>query len=121
MVGYDQFGPNIRRYNYIVDRVTIDGKQKPQVTIKSEAFGWVTYENCYTKWTHVVPKKVEDFEWTTPACDKEDSETHKWHVTKWSDSRSRQVPGGGWAPGAYSALNNNVKAILNWVKTPKMS
>jgi hypothetical protein len=124
MVGFDQYGPNIRRFKMIIDVVKVDGKKKPRVTIKSEAFGWVTWENCYEKWRNIIPKKLDDFEWTAPAYDKDDEATHKWHVTKWSDCRSGQVPGGGWAPESFKKLNAHVKTILAFRKadhddTPK--
>jgi hypothetical protein len=114
MVGHDQYGPNIRRFSMIVDKVTINNKKKPRVTVKSEAFGWVTWENCYDKWLNIIPKKNDDSDWVAPAYDKEDTSTHKWHVTKWSDQRSGQVPGGGWAPGAFTTLNARVKTILEF-------
>ena len=116
MVGHDQCGPTIRRFNMMVDVLMINNKKKPRVTVKSEAFGWVTWENCYEKWLNIIPKKNGDSDWVAPNYDKEDPSTHKWHVTKWSDQHSGQVPGGGWAPGAFSTLNERVQTILAFRK-----
>ena len=102
----------IRRYHLPVESQTLAGaiiegeKDKIQnVTKESEAFGYVMYQNCFTKWSHVVPKKVEDQYWKPPEYDVNKEDTHKYHNTEWSDGRNGQMKGQGWAPQAYVAMN----------------
>ena len=111
MVGFEQYGPTVRRYKMPIAQVMINGSRKPIVTVKSEAFGRVMFANCRPKWMEVLPKKLEDDDWVIPAYSKDDAATHPYHNTLWSQSRSGQVKGGGWLPGAYTKLNEYIESI----------
>ena len=103
--GFMNFKPSIRHHRKMVDRMELpSGKKVAHVSTESEGFSWVVLENCHEKWTVIAPKQLEDPDWERPACDKRDETTWKCHTTKWSDGRSGQVKGGGWAPEACDAL-----------------
>ena len=81
------------------------------VTVSCEAFGLVLVQNCWDKWTHIVPQKAKDEKWPIPKWNKDDAETHKCHKTLWSDGRNGQKKGHGWTPDGYKALNDAMDAL----------
>lgn len=103
--GHDNFGPSIRNYKMAVDKRSVDGKDKVCVTIPSEAFGLLVFANCRTKWVAIFKFKQESPTADIPLFDEEDSNTHVYHTTLWSDSKSGQIKGGGWDSDAYLKLN----------------
>ena len=115
-VGLDHYGPTIRQYKMPIAQVMINGKRKPFVTVKSEAFGRVMFANCRPKWMIIIPLKLQDEDWVIPAYSKDDNSTHPYHNTEWSNSRSGQVKGGGWEPGAYVASNKYIESIKGFRK-----
>lgn len=105
---YTCYNPDIRWYQKMYEPITVKGDQYAAVSIQSESFGWLLYENCYEKWLHIVPQKAKDRKWKAPKYNKDDEDTHKYHLCKWSDCRTGQVKGGGWKPGAYTQFNKNL-------------
>jgi hypothetical protein len=115
-VGDDQFPLKIRKYHTMVDTRMIDQKEKPRVSAKGEAMLRVIYTNCHFRWELMAPEVAKDSDWKIPQYNKEDEETHNWWKTKWSDMHSGKVEGAGWKPGAYTAFNQHLKAILDFRK-----
>ena len=106
------FKEEIRHFRMPVQMMTIAGENPgAHVTKESEALGLIIVENCYEKWTHIVPEKAKDDEWVIPAFKKSDRSTHKYHKTKWSDGRTGQVKGCGWSPEAYNALHQSIISV----------
>ena len=50
---------DIRYYNLLTDTIDIAGKQKVLVTVSSEAFGLLMWENCREKWMAYAKFKAE--------------------------------------------------------------
>ena len=111
--GVQWFGPTIRPYYLPCDTLDIGGGQmKVYVTITSEAFGRLVFENCRDKW-------VEIFKWrdaqpsskkrTNPPTYKANKpETHKFKA-KWSDNNIGQTT--GWSKDAYERMKELMAEI----------
>ena len=118
--GFESFKPDIRYYRKIVDtKVLKSGEKVPHVTKESEAFAIVLYMNCMTKWSKIIPKKIQDPGWKIPPCDEKDKTTYEHNNTRWSDGRSGQVKGGGWAPEAHDELTKHIERIYAIRKNDK--
>ena len=48
-------------------------------------------------------------------------DTHIYHETRWSDGRSGQIRGGGWAHEAYDALSEAIIKIKEFRKADKVN
>lgn len=81
------------------------------LTVSCEAFGLVLVQNCWDKWTLIVPKKAADNKWPVPKWSKTDTDTHKYHKTLWSDGRNGQKKAQGWTPEGYQALNSAMEML----------
>ena len=104
--GTDDFGLTIRAYHLAVDKIEFkDGKMRQAVTVPTEAFAYLMYENCREKWEATLTYRDGNKKKTVPKYNKEDESTHVYHIGKWSDSKSGQVKGGGWHPDAFTAFN----------------
>jgi hypothetical protein len=111
-LGQEQCAPKIRHYfSPVTKRDYGNGIEMPTVTCIGEGFGLVVYDNCRTKWLAILPKKIANDNWKVPKWSKTDTSTHKYHVTRWSDSRNGQVKDGGWGPGAFAAMNEYIQFI----------
>lgn len=104
-VGVENYGPTVRYWKLPISSMEVDGVRKPLCPRQGEAMGMLLYHNCLPKWTHICPEKAKDWEWKAPDYVKDDPETHKYHITEWSDGKSGQVTGGGWKPDAYVQFN----------------
>ena len=106
------YGRGQKHVSYLVykptDSVKIGGVNVARVPMQSEAFGLLNYENGFPKWLTTVPLKAKDPSWTTPPYKKSDPHTYKYHCTKWSDSKSGQIKGGGWKKEAYAVYNERM-------------
>lgn len=117
VAGNNTYGKSIRYYSTPVDKVTlvvkgVKGKKRVvAVTIPSEAFGLLIFENCRDKWLAVMNLRKDDKKKEIPDFDKEDASTHKYHITKWSDGKTGQVTGGGWKAAAFTKFNQLMVAI----------
>ena len=119
--GYEHHGPSIRPYKMASQARRVNGVKKPipVVSKESEAFGLFLFENCRSKWMHIVPEKVKNKKFEIPKYSKEDNETHKCHKTEWSDKNSGQVKGAGWTPDAFDAFNGCITYIHQLRKADK--
>jgi hypothetical protein len=117
--GHDDFGPSTRYYKMSIDQIQLKDYEKERfftaVTVASEAFALLIYENCQKKWAAVyIYLRNNKKKKTAPKFKKDDKATHVYHTTKWSDSKTGQVKGGGWAPEAYDALNDYIKKMAKY-------
>ncbi len=118
-VGLECWGPNIRPFHLMTDKVEVEGdpsgKKKVLVTVTSEAFGLLLYANCREKW-------IAGFEWKAkqktkkpklPQYKKSDPSTHAFKA-KWSNSRTGSVTGGGWDKEAFKYFEAMKTKIGDW-------
>jgi hypothetical protein len=104
---------DIRFYRLLTDACEIAGKQKVLVTVASEAFGLLMWENCRNKWVNYFKLKDEDPTAQVPSGKHEDA---KLHQAKWSDGSSGQVKYGGWKDEAYGVFEELKKEVKEWRK-----
>lgn len=103
--------PDIRYYNLMTDKIDIAGQQKVLVTVSSEAFGLLMWENCHKKWVNYCKLKDRDPKAVIPSSNKDPS--YADHQALWSDGCAGQVKYGGWDVRAYvrfEELKKEVKA-----------
>ena len=106
---------NIRQYKLLTDTVEIAGKQKVLVTVASEAFGLLMWENCHDKWVNYFKLKDEHREKApVPTGKQPDADKHQ---AKWSDGNSGQVKYGGWKDEAYDFFEKLKKEVKDWCQT----
>jgi hypothetical protein len=103
----------------MLDLLEVLGKMVAYVSAESEGFGRVIYSNSYERWCIIIPEMAADSDWRMPKYSKSNTETHKWHKTKWTDPHSGKVEGAGWRPGAFTAFNTAVKDIVKFRKADK--
>jgi hypothetical protein len=116
--GKDIFTSDVRNYEMMVSTTDVFGleKKQPHISVKSEAFQWLVYENCEEKWGNICTEWFANREFKVPNFSKKNASTHPYNKTKWSDSHSGQISGGGWKPSAFIQLNLNQKLILEFRK-----
>jgi hypothetical protein len=105
---------DIRHYKLLTDTVEIAGKQKVLVTVASEAFGLLMWENCHDKWVNYFELKDKDGD-KAPVPTGKHPEAHK-HQAKWSDGNSGQVKYGGWKDEAYDFFEKLKGQLKEWRK-----
>ena len=113
--GVQWFGPTIRPYFLPSDLIDMpSGEKKVCVTITSEAYGLLVYENCRDKWLEIFkwrdlqPKSKKN---KPPTYTPSDPATHKFKA-KWSDSNIGQNT--GWNTDAYTrfaVIMEHIKAF----------
>jgi hypothetical protein len=105
---------DIRHYKLLTDTLEIAGKQKVLVTVASEAFGLLMWENCHDKWINYFEYKHKNGE-KAPVPNGKHPDAHK-HQAKWSDGNSGQVKYGGWKDDAYDFFEKLKQDIKEWRK-----
>jgi hypothetical protein len=112
VVGFQHYNPTTRYYKK--PHIKYEGMEGPTVPLEAEAFGLIAFENCISKWNHIVPAKHKNRHWKVPTLKKKDKDykkNAKYHETKWSEQDSGQVVHGGWNPSVYTAYNQYLKDI----------
>ena len=104
---------DIRHYKLLTDTVEIAGQQKVLVTVASEAFGLLMWENCQDKWVNYYKLKANDEKAVVPTGKHPDAASH---TAKWSDGNSGQVKYGGWKDEAYEVFEKLKKEVKDWRK-----
>jgi hypothetical protein len=90
MAGPEFWGPLTRPYKLMTDFTDVNGKEKVLVTVTSEGFGLMIFENCREKWIEIYKyKKINGQKKQAPTYNKKKPETHKYKA-KWSDSKVGQ-------------------------------
>lgn len=122
VAGLEFWGPNIRPYRLMTDKVEVDGdvsgKKKVLVTVTSEAFGLLLFANCREKWIITFQFKEKNGKKAPiPKYNKDDHDGTKQWLAKWSNSRSGSVSGGGWSKEAYKYFEAKKVALTEWRKT----
>jgi hypothetical protein len=89
VAGIEYFRLHIRPFKFMTDLgAIVEGKNKVFVTITSEAFGLLVFENCRNKWlADLEYKKIHGARANVPKYVKDDPSTHKY-VNKWSSSNA---------------------------------
>ena len=120
MAGQKYWKSAISQYNTPVDTVNIrrkdeDGQwiteKKVYVTVTSEAFGWLVYDNNRDKWLNTFNYMRENNKKYGPKLDKEHADYPKYQP-KYTESKNGQVKNGGWKPAAYTEFTRFKKIIL---------
>ena len=95
-----------------IDRMEIRGKQRVLVESMTEAYGWLLLDNCHSKWKAYLEAYSANSKFKIPNYDKDNKDTHPFHVTKYSEAHAGQ--GKGWKPAAFVALDKYKKAIVQF-------
>ncbi len=113
-VGLEFWGPNIRPFHLMTDKQFIEGDvsgvEKVLVTTTSEAFAYVLFKNCLTKWIADYQLKKKNKKATIPTYKKDNPSTHQ-HQNKWSNANSGSIPGGGWHRDALVYFKERMTAV----------
>ena len=116
-VGEDQWPLEVAKvYTMVSYRDENDKDKGRRVTAKGEATLRVIYANCKEKWDKILPIRKDKPGWTVPLYNKDDSTTHDYWKTKWSDMHSGKTTDGGWDPAAFAAFNAHLKDIVAFRK-----
>lgn len=108
---------DVKHYYLPTDTQDVAGVQKVNVTITSEAFGLLVYENCQQKWLRQLTYKQnygKNAKFPKGKKDTDlDGKTADYYNAKWSDSNEGQVQFGGWAPAAYDRFEVLKQTVKN--------
>ena len=110
---------DIRCYKLLTDTIEIGGRQRVLVSVTSEAFGLLMWENCHQKWINYFRLKDEKGEKAKVPQGKEPGA--EAHLAKWSDGTDGQVLYGGWKDEAYDRFEELKKEIKAWRKAEEES
>ena len=113
IAGTQYWGNDVKTRFLPTDMMDLEGEQKVIVTITSEAFGILLYENCRDKWIQIFKWKDQNPKSNKkskppPQYNKNKPETHPYKA-KWSDNCSGQSM--GWPPDAFKAYNDYIKCV----------
>jgi hypothetical protein len=113
IAGTQYWGNDVKTRFLPTDMMDLEGEQKVIVTITSEAFGILLYENCRDKWIQIFKWKDQNPKSNKkskppPQYNKNKPETHPYKA-KWSDNCSGQSM--GWHPNAFKAYNEYIDSV----------
>ena len=55
--------------------------------------------------------KARNSKWNIPQYSKDNTSTHQYHATKWTDAKTGKDQGGGWDTSAYPVFASYIKTI----------
>ncbi len=113
VAGKPYWSEDIKYYQLLTDTQDINGKQKVHVTVTSEAFGLLVWENCYVKWLKIFQLKAEDEDADIPRGKEEGAQEF---AGKWSDANCGQQKFGGWHEDAYAYFEEVTTFVEDWRK-----
>ncbi len=113
VVGHHQWGPNTRHYMTISDAKTKDPNPKKLITVSTEAFTVLVYENCRDKWFNMYQyvkanPDVKKKKWRVTKEEKQDEEVAKEaakYEAKYTDQNKGQQEYGGWTSTGLKRFN----------------
>jgi hypothetical protein len=108
-VGDMTFGKTLRYYKKQTDSTLVHGKQRVLVEAQQEAFGWLVLDNCHEKWQTIIPAIHVDPHFKVPKWNRDDPNTHAYHVTKYTDPRGGQSA--GWKAEARQTYQEYIDII----------
>jgi hypothetical protein len=113
IAGTQYWGNDVKTRFLPTDMMDLEGEQKVIVTITSEAFGILLYENCRDKWIQIFKWKDQNPKSNKkskppPQYNKNKPETHPYKA-KWSDNCSGQSM--GWHHDAFKAYNDYINCV----------
>jgi hypothetical protein len=122
-VGLEHWGPERRPNHLLTDEVEVhmdpSRKKKVMVTVTSEAFGLVVYENCRECWIATWNYKSRFGKAAKiPKYDKDIPETH-CYKNKFTNGNTGQVLCGGWSKEGLDKLGIYQKHIQRFRKSPE--
>ena len=98
------WGPTIRVRKLMIDTTDVLGEIKVLMTVTSEGFGLLQFENSRNKWIEIFKwKKINGSRKKAPQCSKNKHEETKQFKAKWSESKNGQCS--VWDAVAYSTFN----------------
>ena len=98
------WGPTIRVHKLMIDTTDVLGEIKVLMTVTSEGFGLLQFENSRNKWIEIFKwKKINGSRKKAPQYSKNKHEETKQFKAKWSESKNGQCS--GWDTVAYSTFN----------------
>lgn len=119
-IGRKYWEKHHRWYNKPIDSCEIkkkndDGEwiaeKKVLVTITSEAFGWLTYDNCRDKWLNLFRfRETNGKKAKIPVKDEAGAEKYR---PKYTESNCGQVKFGGWKDEAFDQFERYKTMIKN--------
>lgn len=118
VAGLDNWGEDRRPVHLMTDKALVpgdpSGEEKVMVTVTSEAFGLLVYENCRDNWIEtILYKRANGNSARVPKYDKKKPETHKYS-NKFTSSASGQVVNGGWSIDGMKRFNHYMKLIQDF-------
>ena len=113
VAGKPYWSDDIKYYKLPTDTQDIGGKQKVHVTVTSEAFGLLVWENCFAKWKKIFDLKADDEEAEVP---RGNTDNAKDYTGKWSDANCGQQKFGGWHQDAYDYFEKMITFVEDWRK-----
>ena len=112
MASVTYWGPTIRPYKLMTDKMKIEGHTGVLVTSSTEAFALLQYENSRKKWIEIFKwKDANGWRKTAPQYSSKKPETAPFK-SKWSEAKNGQ--GSGWDPIALATFNQRQDAIKEW-------
>ena len=100
------WGDRQKKFKMMVGKTMIGGENKICVTITTQAFGCLIWENCMDKWHNSFVFKEKNPEVRLPQGRKQDPDG--LYRAKFSDSCDGQVKGGGWQDLAFQQYNKYI-------------
>jgi hypothetical protein len=108
VVAGSEWWPNkVRHFEIPTNRVEINGKKKPYISVATEAFGVLMMDNCHDKWLHEYAWKKDDPKRKIPTKGPE----YAKFKAKYSDSKCGQISFGGWDPKGFDAYVGYMEQI----------
>ena len=112
------YGEDIRRYKLLTDKVLINGVEKVNVTIASEAYGLLIWESCEVKWLHQCQyKKKYGKKAAFPKAKEEkdlDGNGIAYYAGKYTDPMGGQLPLGGITDAGITEYTKYVDVVKGW-------
>ena len=98
------WGPTIRVHKLMVDTTDVLGELKVLMTVTSEGFGLLQFENSRNKWIEIFKwKKINGKRKAAPQYSKARANETKQFRAKWSEHKNGQCS--GWDPVAYTTFD----------------
>jgi hypothetical protein len=113
------YSKEFRQDNLMTQGVDVWGQSTTAVTLQSEAFAHLLYDNCYDKWKIIARERHNNTKFKVPKYSKNDERTWKYHLTKYSDRNAGK--GNGWNNNTTKAHNDCLKRIKEFRDNDRMN
>lgn len=99
------YGETWRKYHVITDKIDVEGKQLPAVSVQSEAFLLLTYANCRKKWMDMYKFKQDN---------PNDAINEKDFPGVYTKPEAGNVSHGGWSNDGIELFQTLIDRIKNF-------